>query len=186
MERDPMTSLIPTLTTERLRLRPFGPDDAATVQRLASDAAVATMTLNIPHPYPNELAETWINGHGEATARGICIWAVTRASDAILMGSITLTANARHQRAETGYWLGLSFWNQGYMTEAVRRVTGFGFEQLGLNRVQATVFPRNPASARVLEKVGFRYEGVLRGYVRRGEDFEDVAMYAVLREDWRA
>ena len=178
-----MTSPIPILDTDRLRLRPFVLEDAPTVQWLASDAEVAATTLNIPHPYPDGLAAAWISGHGAAAERGVFTWAIVRRAGAALMGSITLSVNAQHRRAELGYWLGVPFWNQGYMTEAAHRVTVYGFEQLGLHRVQAACFPRNVASARVMEKAGLRYEGVLRGYARKGDTFEGIAMYAILVTD---
>ncbi len=177
-----MGDVIPTLDTDRLRLRPFQRADAPAVQTLAGASEVATTTLNIPHPYPEGLAESWINGHRPAAAAGTRLtWAVMRPADAMLLGSITLSIVSVHLRAELGYWLGVPFWNQGYMTEAALRVTTFGFAECGLHRVEAGCFPRNPASARVLVKVGMQIEGVLRGYARKGEIFEDVAMYAVLR-----
>ena len=86
-------------------------------------------------------------------------------------------------RAELGYWIGVPFWGQGHATEAVAAVLAFGFGPLGLHRIHATVFPRNPASARVLEKSGFRREGLLRGYARKEGAFEDLVMYARLRTD---
>jgi len=174
--------VIPTLDTDRLRLRPFELTDAPAVQTLAGVYAVAVTTLNIPHPYPEGLAESWISGHRPAAAEGTRLtWAVARTTDATLLGSITLSIVSAHRRAELGYWLGVPYWNQGYMTEATRHVTAFGFAECALQRVQAGCFPRNPASARVMVKVGMQLEGVLRGYARKGEIFEDVAIYAVLR-----
>ena len=72
----------------------------------------------------------------------------------------------------------------GYMTEAARCVVAFGFGQLGLVRIQATCYPRNPASAKVMQKIGMTYEGLLRGYVYKDGIQEDIAMYAMLRSDW--
>jgi len=176
-----MGGVIPTLETDRLRLRPFDVADAAAVQRLAGAAEVAATTLNIPHPYPVGLAESWINRHRPAAAGTRVTWAIERTADATLLGSITLSLVPAHSRAELGYWLGVSYWNQGYTTEAARRVIAFAFAERGVHRVEAGCFPRNPASARVLVKAGLQLEGVLRGYARKGGIFEDVAMYAVLR-----
>jgi ribosomal-protein-alanine N-acetyltransferase len=179
-----VSSLIPNLDTDRLRLRPFTLSDAAAVHTLAGAREVATTTLNIPHPYPEGTAETWIDGHAAAAAAGTgYIWAMVRKADELLMGGISLWVNATHQRGELGYWLGVPFWNQGYTTEAARRVVEFGFTELGLHRIQAGCFPRNVASARVMEKAGLIYEGLLRGYVRKEDRFEDVAMYALVRTE---
>jgi RimJ/RimL family protein N-acetyltransferase len=102
------------------------------------------------------------------------------------MGDINLVVEARHRRAELGYWLGVAFWNRGYMTEAVRRVVAFAFAELGLHRVQAHALVRNPGSWRVMEKAGMAREGVLRGYVHKGGVFEDIVAYAVLRPEFEA
>jgi RimJ/RimL family protein N-acetyltransferase len=103
------------------------------------------------------------------------------------MGSITIHAEVPYPRAELGYWTGVPYWGQGYMTEAVRAVIAFGFDTLGLHRIQATAYPRNVGSWRVMEKAGMTYEGTLREfYVKNGVP-EDARMYAVLRsDDWRA
>jgi [ribosomal protein S5]-alanine N-acetyltransferase len=172
---------IPILETERLRLRPFTLDDAPDVRVLAGAPEVAATTLHIPHPYPAGAAEEWIGTHTEAAARGDGFaWAIERAEDRALLGGISLAVAAAHYRAEMGYWLGVPFWNQGSTTEAARRVVECGFKEFGLHRIQATCLPRNPASARVMQKAGMSYEGLLRGYVRKGDVFEDLAMYAVL------
>jgi ribosomal-protein-alanine N-acetyltransferase len=178
-------SSIPTLDTQRLHLRAFGLADALEVRRLAGDPAVAATTLNIPHPYPEGAAEAWIAAHEAHAAEGRSFsWAIVRQEDGALMGAIGLVLTPVHLRAEMGYWLGVPFWNQGYMTEAARRVIAFGFAQLGLHRLQAGAFPRNTGSWRVMEKAGMQREGVLRGYARKEAVFEDVAMYSILRVEW--
>ncbi|GAC1436877.1 MAG: GNAT family protein [Chloroflexota bacterium] len=172
---------IPTLRTDRLLLRPFTPRDAPTVRLLAGAAEVAATTLHIPHPYPAGAAEAWIDGHAEAAAAGRAMtWAIARDAGSAVLGAIGIHPVAAHNRAEIGYWLGVPYWGQGYMTEAARRVVAFGFEEIGLHRVQATCLPRNKASSRVMEKAGMTYEGLLRGYVRKAGVYEDLAMYAVL------
>lgn len=176
--------MIHMLETDRLRLRPFTVADAPIVEVLAGAWEVAATTLHIPHPYPSGVAEEWILTHGPDAERGDALtWAVTRRTDEALLGAIRLGLNKTHRRAEMGYWLGVPFWNQGYTSEAARRVVAHGFTRLGLQRIQATCLPRNVASARVMVKAGLRYEGLLRGYVRKGETYEDIAIYAVLRHD---
>lgn len=178
---------VPTLETARLHLRPFTLADAPRVRELAGDRRVAEPTLNIPHPYPAGLAEQWIGSHTSAAVEGrLYTFALERREDGALLGAIGVTPDARHRRAEIGYWLGVAYWGRGYMSEAARRVTAFGFADLGLRRVQATCLPRNPASARVMEHIGMRREGLLRGYVCKDETQEDILMYAFLREDWEA
>jgi ribosomal-protein-alanine N-acetyltransferase len=181
-----VSTQIPNLHTARLTLRPFAPADVTNVQRLAGAAEVAATTLNLPHPYLDGMAETWIAGHEERADQGIGLtWAIVRRDDTVLLGAISLGLHARQPRGGLGYWLGVPYWNQGYTTEAAYRVVTYGFAERGLYRIEAGCFPRNRASSRVMEKVGMRYEGVLRGYLRKGETMEDVAMYAVLRPEFR-
>ncbi|CAA9571708.1 MAG: Acetyltransferase, GNAT family [uncultured Thermomicrobiales bacterium] len=183
-EREGVTA-VPTLETARLYLRPFTLADAPLVQEMAGDVRVSATTLNIPHPYPEGLAREWIGTHAASAAEGrVYVFAIERKADRALLGAIATTITRQHARAEIGYWLGFSHWNQGYTTEAARRVVAFGFEELGLNRIQATYWPRNPASGRVMEKAGLIYEGTLRGYLLRKGSFEDTAIHALLRADW--
>lgn len=165
-------------------LRPFDPTDAAAVQRLAGAAAVADTALNIPHPYPDGVAEAWIASQASAWARrtGAC-FAITE--DGELRGAISFSLNLQNQLAELGYWIGEAYWGRGLATEAARAVVDFAFEVCSVNRVQALHFARNPASGRVLEKVGMVREGVHRERIRKGDRFEDLVEFAILRWDWK-
>jgi [ribosomal protein S5]-alanine N-acetyltransferase len=175
----------PILETERLRLRPFTLDDAPTVQQLAGDPAIADTTLNIPHPYLDGMAENWINTHPEALASGKSItYAITRRQDGALLGAIGLRLNQQHRRAEMGYWMGKPYWGQGYTTEAARALLAFGFNELDLNRIYASYLVRNPASGRVMEKMGMRHEGLLRQHVYKNGRYEDLATCAILRSEF--
>lgn len=171
------------LETERLILRQFRLKEAPRVYELASVAAVAATSLNIPHPYPESLATEWIAGHPEAVTKGMHVFAIVRRDDDLLIGSVSLAVNERHHRAELGYWIGQPYWNQGYATEAVRRVIVWGFANLGLNRIFAQHFANNPASGRVMEKAGMRYEGLLRHCVQKNGIYHDTAIYAILMGD---
>ena len=175
----------PILQTERLILRPFTVADAGDVQRLAGDPAIASTALNIPHPYEDGVAEKWISGHQEKFHSGELVnFAITLREGDDLIGAIGLTVDQRHVRAELGYWIGSPFWNKGYCTEAVRAVLRYGFEELALNRIFAHHFKRNPASGRVMQKVGMTYEGCLREHVKKGSRFEDIECYGILKSDY--
>ena len=91
-----------------------------------------------------------------------------------------------HDRAEVGYWIGKPFWGRGLATAALRLLLQFGFETLQLNRIEAGHFDYNPASGRVMEKAGMRFEGVRRQYVWHRDRYKDVRWYAILREDYDA
>jgi RimJ/RimL family protein N-acetyltransferase len=185
----------PTLHTERLVLRPFVVADAPAVHALVAAREVADTTLNIPHPYPDGAAAEWIATHAAASAAGAAAtYAVTESvrdqaglpAAGPLVGAVSLVVDRRHDNAELGYWIGVPFWGKGYCTEAARAVVRYGFEVLGLHRVHAMHFARNPASGRVMQKLGMRLEGCRREHVRKWDGFEDVALYGILVSDWRA
>lgn len=174
----------PTIQTERLLLRPFSKADALAVQRLAGEKDVASTTLNIPHPYPDGLAEEWIDTHQERFQRGeSLVFAVVRSVDGTLIGTMSLRVDQRHARGELAYWIGKPYWNSGYCTEAARAMVRYAFEKLGLVRVFARHLRSNPASGRVMQKVGMVYEGTLRKHVRKWGQFEDLELYGMLREE---
>jgi RimJ/RimL family protein N-acetyltransferase len=173
------------LTTERLTLRAFSADDVPAVARLADNPEISRNTLRIPHPYTKADARQWLALQEEESRAGTgAVFAITGKENGSLMGACGLEIFPEHRRAELGYWLGRDFWGNGYATEAAWAVVGWGFGTLGLNRISASRFSDNPASGRVLEKVGMRQEGVLRRHVFRGGEFRDMVMYGMLREEW--
>ena len=177
---------MPQLRTERLVLRPFIAIDGRDVERLAGERAVADTTLTIPHPYPPGSSADWIAGHREAWQRGdrLSLAICTREGGEHLMGAISLRLASAHRHGELGYWVGVDHWAKGYATEAAKAVTAYGFADLELHRVEGRHFVRNPASGRVLEKVGMRLEGVHRGACLRWGRFEDLAVYGILASEW--
>jgi ribosomal-protein-alanine N-acetyltransferase len=176
---------LPTLETDRLILRPFTLDDAAAIQRLLGDRAIADTTLSIPHPYEDGMAESWIAGRQELIECGErAPFAIERKSDGALIGSINLMDIQPGHQAEFGYWVGVPYWNQGYCTEAGRAMLRFAFSELGLVRVIASHLSRNPSSGRVMQKLGMQHEGTRRQHVRKWDVFEDVEIYGILVSEW--
>jgi len=171
---------LPTLTTERLALRPFLLSDAASVQRLAGERDVADTTLSIPHPYADGMAEAWIATHeGAWTHHESATLAVTTIDEG-LVGAVALRIELAQRRAELGYWIGRPYWGRGYATEAARAMIAWGFAHVGVARIYAHHMTRNPASGRVMEKIGMRHEGTLRQHFYREGVAEDVAIWAIL------
>lgn len=175
---------IPTLKTDRLCLRQFQSSDAPEVQRLAGVKEVAAGTF-LPHPYPNGTAQQWIASQQEEfDADTLVNFAIVLLAHDILIGSIGLAIVAEHQHARMGYWLGMPYWNHGYATEAVQAVLAYGFNQRELHRIYAPHFLSNPASGRVLQKVGMTYEGRMREHDRRFGKFVEVELYGILEQDF--
>ncbi len=170
----------PSLHTERLVLRPFRYSDALRVQLLAGDARVAATGLNIPHPYPDGVAEAWIATHLSDFLAGKRVTYAITLPEVGVIGDATLRVTARHRTGELGYWVGFDYWGRGYATEAARAVMEFGAERFALEKIKARHMIENPASGRVLEKLGLVKEGVLLGDVVKGDRRLDIVMYGLL------
>lgn len=173
----------PVLQTARLTLRPMTAGDAEAVRRLAGDPDVAASALNIPHPFDPEMAEEWIGRQAQAyqDAREVT-FAIIRRADEEFVGAIGLDVRAEHDRAELGYWIGQPFWGRGYASEAAYAVVQFAFDDLELNRIYANHFADNPASGRVLEKIGMAKEGCQRQHVLWWGEYRDLVCYGITRE----
>lgn len=175
----------PLLKTQRLVLRPLTLADAPTVERLAGEKDIASTTRLIPHPYPPGVAEHWISSLPELYAKAEMInWGIVM-DGGLLLGTIRLTLNPVDNHAEMGYWVGKPFWNNGYCTEAARAVVAYGFDKLDLERIYANYMARNPASGRVLAKLGMVQEGLLRRHRRKFGRYEDLIVCGITRSEWQ-
>lgn len=175
-----------TLKTKRLLIRPFALSDASEVDRLLNDREIASNTRSIPFPYPPGMGATRIRDQqvkwkaGDAYVFAMCLLGTGQ-----LMGGVGLEIDKENHQAELGYWLGREYWNQGYCSEAAVVLIEYGLGHLGLHRIHAHHLTRNPASGRVLEKIGMQREGLLRGHSRKWGVFEDIVMYGILATDPR-
>jgi RimJ/RimL family protein N-acetyltransferase len=153
--------------------------------RLAGDKEVAQYTTRIEHPYDRKMAEAWISSQPQRYARREeIVFAITLRKDIKLIGAISLALDPGNEMGEMGFWLGKPYWGRGYCTEAARRVLAYAFNELGLNRLEAKHFLSNPASGRVLEKIGLKYEGTLRRRFKKWGVFQDLKVYALLKEEF--
>lgn len=143
----------PDLATDRLALRLPALIDADAIVRLVGDWAVARQLARVPHPYGLEEARFFLNEVVPAE----WVWAVTRRPTGELLGMAGLTPT--DHATELGYWFGRPHWGAGFATEAARAVLAHGFHALGLICVAAGHFEDNPASGRVLAKLGFTESG---------------------------
>jgi RimJ/RimL family protein N-acetyltransferase len=173
--------MLPTLLAPRLVLRPLQAADAPAMQRYASDFDVARMLAQVPHPYPE--------GEAAAFIAEVCeldddlpfrVFAIDQDGFA---GTAALAADGdsfAQRTGRLGYWLGRPFWGHGLATEAVRvLLADYAFGTLGLRRVTAGVFDDNPASMRVLAKLGFTQTGEeMRWSEARGVEVRHL-LYAV-------
>jgi RimJ/RimL family protein N-acetyltransferase len=174
----------PSLETKRLVLRPFELNDARDVFRICSQKEIAANTRTIPHPYPQEEAAKWISKHQKLWESGkAAVFAICQKLDQRLIGAIGLSINQEDQNAELGYWIDTPFWNNGFCTEAGQAVVRFGLIELSLHKIHAHFMTRNPASGRVMVKIGMKREGLLREHVRKWGVFENIVLYGMLKSD---
>ena len=176
-----------SLRTERLLLRPLRADDAPALFAIFSDPQVMRYWSTPPWPtIDHALAlidrDVLAMSTGEYVRLGI-----ERVDDGQLIGNCTLfNLMPQCRRAEIGYGLAAHAWGRGCMNEALRALLEHGFAQLGLNRVEADIDPRNTASARSLERLGFKREGLLRERWIVAGVVSDTALYGLLLSDWCA
>lgn len=180
--RDPFADGLPVLRHERLVLRAFAPRDVDDVFELYRDKD-ATRFGYSPRMDTRSDAEHVISECARlARAREIFHWGVARASDDRIVGHATLFAWKReHRRAELGYSTLKSEWGRGLATAAAGVLLAFAFEKLDLRRIEADVDPRNAASLRVLEKLGFRREGLMRERWEVDGELQDAVILGLLR-----
>jgi RimJ/RimL family protein N-acetyltransferase len=113
----------------------------------------------------------------------IAVWALERRTDGRFIGVISLAFEPEIASAELGYWAGEPFWNQGYTTEAGHAILEHSFGMFGLASIISNDLTRNPASHRVMEKLGMRMEGILRRRFRKWGVLEDICHHSILREE---
>lgn len=176
---------LPSLETDRLRLRRLRLEDAPDVFAYTSDPEVALYTSWDAHE-SIDVAENFVRWVTDRYARGqVAPWGVEHKDDGKIIGTCGFGAWATHDaRAEIAYALARPDWGRGYTTEAVRTVIDFGFRSMKLNRVYAHCVVENTGSWRVMEKAGMQREGVLRQHVWNKGTFCDVLLYGLLRQDW--
>ena len=166
-----------TIRTERLILRPFALTDAPEVKALAGDQRISETTLCVPDAYEGGIAESWISTHQRCFYERLGVVFAICLSSGLLIGAGSLTRKGLFNRAELGYWIGISYWNHGYCTEAVKAIVEYGFEALAYHKISGRHFVGNHSSGRVLEKVGMIREGVLQDDVLKDGQYRTVALY---------
>ncbi len=169
----------------QVSLTPYDQDDKVALINFLNDEDVANNTLVIPYPYTPQDADEWLELTARQWAEGNrSNWCI-RHHDGQLIGGIgrMMHYGAESHLDEIGYWLGAPFRGQGVMTRAVRAYCKYLFENEGLIRITATVFPHNPASVRVLEKANFQREGYLRKRYRKNGKYIDGILFAKIKED---
>lgn len=175
------------LETERLELRGFETDDAlAMFRNWASDTEV-TKYLKWPAHSSVEVSESilneWVNSYSKSNYYQWAIVLKENGNDPI--GCIGVnTIDERTEMAHIGYCLGRKWWHQGIMSEALKRVIEFLFNEVEVNRIESRFDPNNPHSGAVMAKCGMQYEGTLRMADRNNQGICDASYYSILRDEY--
>lgn len=166
------------IKTERLILRLFQTSDVAKVTTLCNNYNIYKNTLYLPYPYSQNDALSWIENHYDNFIQEKSYeFAVTDKETNEVYGAIALSNNKRNNQGELAYWVGEPYWGNGYATEAARAIVQFAFEEKKIHKVFARYFSSNPASGKVMEKIGMEKEGVLKEHVIKDGKYEDLICY---------
>ncbi|NWF69499.1 MAG: GNAT family N-acetyltransferase [Chloroflexi bacterium] len=178
-------STFPVLETQRLTLRALVDTDAAAVWAIRGDYEVTKYNTGAPIRTPIEAALIIQAINADYREKIAVRWGIARKDNDAVIGMCGFNYWDRANfRASVGYDLARAYWGQGLMPEALRRVVRFGFEEMGLNRIEADSSALNTASARVLEKVGFRQEGLQREQYYEEGQFYDLMLFALLKREF--
>ena len=178
---------LPVITTERVVLRWISEDDIDGLYDVFSNAEV--MRYWSSGPLANRDAAAAMQ---REIAKGnenntMFKWGLALRESNVVIGTTTLfNLNLDNERAEIGYAMGRSYWGKGYMNEALRALVSHAFEVMKLRRLEADVDPRNAASIRTLERLGFQREGFLRERWHVCGEIQDALFYGLLRREWES
>jgi len=176
---------IPIITTPRLVLRWVSEDDVDTLYEIFSVPEV--LRYMDRGPLPNREAAVALQreiAEGNESGR-MFKWGIALRDSNTIIGTTTLfNLNLDNGRAELGYAMGHAYWGKGYMNEALKALVSHAFEVMSLRRLEADVDPRNAASIRTLERLGFQREGFLRERWHVNGEIQDALFYGLLRREW--
>ena len=172
------------LEGEGIRLRRLAEGDLPALIEACRDPEIPRWT-RVPHDYGEEHAREWLalSASEQATGQGLGLLVVDAESDELLGSCGLVEVSWDNRRAEIGYWLAAQARGRGVMTAAVRLLSEWCFDELGMERVSITAEPENAASRRVAERAGFTFEGILRSWHVNKGSRRDGAMYALLRDE---
>ncbi len=185
-EEDVFTNL-PPQETDRLLLRKITLDDVEDIFRYATDPLVSQYVLWAPHSAMTDTVAFVKNMLRRYEAGEAAEWVIVLKANHTVIGTCGfVTYSAEHSNGEIGYALARSYWGKGIATEALGAVLAYAFRKLELNRLEGRCLVQNLSSQRVMEKVGMRFEGILREKLNVKGVYQDVKYFAALRQDYLA
>ena len=181
------SNTLPVITTPRVLLRWISEDDIDGLYEVFSDPRV--MRYWSSGPLANREAAAELQREIAAGNKNDTMfkWGIALRESNTLIGTTTLfNLNLDNGRAEIGYAMASAYWGKGYMKEALQGLLSHAFEVMNLRRLEADVDPRNTASIRTLERLGFQREGFLRERWHVCGEIQDALFYGLLRREWKS
>ena len=176
---------LPVITTERVVLRWISEDDIDGLYEVFSDPQVMRYWSTVPLPNREAAADLQREIAAGNENNTMLKWGLALRESNSVIGTTTLfNLNLDNGRAEIGYAMGRAHWGKGYMNEALRALVSHAFDVMNLRRLEADVDPRNAASIRTLERLGFQREGFLRERWHVNNEIQDAIFYGLLRREW--
>jgi [ribosomal protein S5]-alanine N-acetyltransferase len=177
--------LFPTLETERLRLVEITPIHAVSLFEILSLDEVTKYYGTARFTSIEEakkLIDMFQKGYYEKRSMR---WGIILKENDQFIGTLGLNGlQLKNKKAEIGYEIHPSYWRKGYTSEAIKEVLRYSYLELELNRIGAVVYLENEASSKLLEKLGFKKEGVLRDYLFQNNSFYTTSMFSILKREW--
>ena len=177
---------LPTINASRVSLRELRDEDVCSLFAIFSDPEVMRYWSTLPLANMEEAHTMLVDIRGHFQERTFFKWGITRNIDDLVIGTCTLFhVELDNRRAEIGYALGREYWGNGYMQEALHALINFSFKEMNMHRIEADVDPRNAASIKTLERLGFQREGYLRERWHVGGEIQDALFFGLLRREWK-
>ncbi|MGD6962344.1 GNAT family N-acetyltransferase [Fictibacillus phosphorivorans] len=177
----------PTLETDRLILRRIVLEDAESIfDHWLSDERVMDNLIKGAHKSLSETIERVKEVVSNYDSQEFCYWGMELKENGKLIGAIDLfNFDQLTENCEVGYLMGYQWWNKGYGTEALKTVIEFGLRDMNIHKISAAHNTDNPASGRIMEKVGMEQEGTIKHMIRNAKNhYKDCAVYGLLQEDY--
>lgn len=176
---------LPTIDTQRLRLRWLTPADVPALMSIFGDPAVCRFLLRPPLRDLSAAADLQEEIARLFAERSLFQWGLAERESDVVVGTCTLAwVSAEHARAELGFVLAQEKWGRGYMGEALPALIEFAFDTLALHRLEADADPRNARSIKLLERLGFQREGYQRERYNVNGELQDAVLFGLLRPEW--
>ncbi|MCA1054337.1 GNAT family N-acetyltransferase [Rossellomorea aquimaris] len=176
----------PMLETKRLFLRKMEMNDADRMfDYIFSDTRVMDHLIKGPHQSISETKARLTEITQQYESDTFCYWGMVLKESGELIGTIDLfNFDDDTENCEVGYDIGYQWWNQGYGTEALQAIVEFAFRMMNIHKISATHGMDNPASGKLMEKVGMKREGIIRHMIRKDGQYKDCGIYGILQEEY--